>query len=325
MQSFDNRSRSMSGFVPMQEVGQTAPFTEPLTQENGLAPYQNAPGQPNSLAVQSPSFVPAVTDALTPLPESNTITRTQTGTLVGPGEASAQRTPVLIQGSMKRSIAPMQKPHPRRRRIVSLLGVTILFLVISVSLLTATPLGHTIGFGSNSSNADNMQVIGNHNGGNTLNSVVAQATATAIYTNQQSDGYDPYATGNGGVTVASGNSPRAWPFGECTYWANAYYHQLTGWWVNWSGNADQWVAGAGAAGWNVSTSPHVPSVIVLMPGVQGASYAYGHVAVVTSIVDSTTVMTSNMNWYAGGGFGIVSNYAFNYGPGYYGVYFVWHS
>src|ERR1019366_4633932 len=212
MQSFDNRSRSMSGFVSAQDAGQMAPFTEPLTQENGFVPYQNAP--PNILA--APSFVPAVTDPLTPLPESNNVTRTQTGTLVGPGEASAQRTPVLIQGSMKRPIAPAQKPHPRRRRVVSLLGVIILFLVISVSLLTATPLGHTIGLGFKSSNADNMQVIGNHNGGNTLNSVVAQATATAVYTNQQSDGYDSYSNGN--VTVASGNSPRQWPYGQCTYW-----------------------------------------------------------------------------------------------------------
>ena len=130
---------------------------------------------------------------------------------------------------------------------------------------------------------------------------------------------------NGNMTVASGNSPRQWPYGQCTYWANAYYHQLTGWWVNWSGNADQWTYGASAAGWNVSTQPHVPSIIVLMPGVQGASYAYGHVAVVTSIINSNTVSTSNMNWYANfGGLGIVSTVDFNYGPG-YGVYFVWHS
>jgi surface antigen len=211
-----------------------------------------------------------------------------------------------------------------QRRIVSLVGVVVLFLILSFSLLTATPLGHNIGLNFNSSKSGNtMEMVSNRNGNSTLNSVVAQATATAVYTNQQNDGYDPYA--NGGMTVAAGNSSRPWPYGQCTYWANYYYHQLSGWYVQWSGNADEWVAGANAAGWNVSTQPHVPSIAVLMPGVQGASYAYGHVAVVTSIVDSTTVLTSNMNWWAyGGGWGIVSNVEFNYGPG-YGVYFVWHS
>ncbi len=325
MQSFDDRSRSMSSSVSTQEVSQAAPFAEPLTHENGFVPLQNVPGQTNLLAVQPASFAPAVTDPVTPLPEFN-VPGVFTGALAGSSEGNAQRTPVLIQGSMKRPIAPSQAPHPRRRKIVSLVGIVILFFIISGSLLMATPLGHTIGLSFNASPVGDMQVIGNHSGNNTLNSVVAQATATAVYTNQQSDGYDPNANGNGGVTVGSGNSPRDWPYGQCTYWANYEYHYLSGWWVNWAGNADEWVAGATAAGWNVSTAPHVPSIIVLMPGVQGASYAYGHVAVVTSIINSSTVMSSNMNWYAGGGgLGIVSNYEFNYGPGYYGVYFVWHS
>lgn len=316
MQSFDDRSRSMSGPVSMQEAGQMVPMTEPLSQGNGFSAYQSAPGQ-------VPSFAPVVTDPLTPLPATN-VTRALTGALDGSGEAGARRSPVLIQGSMKRRVAVSEKPHPQRRRIVSMIGMVILFLVISISLVTATPLGHSIGLNFNPYGNDGMKVMGVGAANNTLNSVVAQATATAVYTNQQSDGYDPNA--GGGINVGTANSPRAWPIGQCTFWANAYYHQLTGWWVNWSGNADQWVAGASAAGWNVSTAPHVPSILVLMPGVQGASYAYGHVAVVTSIINSSTVMTSNMNWYAdGGGWDIVSNYPFNYGPGYYGVYFVWHS
>src|SRR5258708_16043175 len=98
----------------------------------------------------------------------------------------------------------------------------------------------------------------------------------------------------------NGNTALGWAGGECTYWANSYYHQLTGYWISWNGNADQWVAGAQKAGWNTSSSPHVPSVIVLMPGTQGASRAYGHVAVVESVTGNT-VHTSNMNWYANGG------------------------
>lgn len=115
-------------------------------------------------------------------------------------------------------------------------------------------------------------------------------------------------------------SPTSWPYGYCTYWANARYHELTGNWVTWIGNAYQWVDGATQAGWHVSTSIHIPSIIVLMPGVQGAS-GYGHVAVAEKQVDSTTVYTSNMNWYTnGGGFGIVSYYNFSTGSG---VYFIW--
>jgi len=91
--------------------------------------------------------------------------------------------------------------------------------------------------------------------------------------------------------------------------------------VQWKGNADQWVMGARAAGWNVSTSPHVPSIIVLMPSVQGAS-AFGHVAVAESVVNSSTVHTSNMNWVQnGGGWNKVSYANFTVGPG---VYFIWH-
>jgi surface antigen len=145
--------------------------------------------------------------------------------------------------------------------------------------------------------------------------LVAQATATAVV-HQQNDGY---VGSYGGGAVVTG-SPETWPYGVCTYWANYRYHQLTGVWVTWLGNAYQWADGAKEAGWNVSTSPHVPSIIVLEPGVQGAS-GYGHVAVVEKLVNSTTVYTSNMNWYTnGGGYGIVSYTDFTTGSG---VYFIW--
>ncbi len=323
MLSFDDRSHNASNPISLQEPGQVAPFTEPLTQNDGLTPLPQTSASTNILPDQSSSLLPMVADPQTPLPESN-FTHMLSSALGGSG--SAQRPPVIIRGNLKRPGLAAQ-PHPRRRKITSLVGIFVLFVIVSVSLLLTTPLGQTVGLNVNPPSS-NMQVIGSRNSNNTLGSIVAQATATAVYNNQQADGYDPYANsggGGGGVSVGAGNSPRPWPYGQCTYWANAYYHQLTGWWINWAGNADQWVAGASAAGWNVSTTPHVPSVIVLMPGVQGASYAYGHVAVVTSIINSYTVMTSNMNWWAnGGGWGIVSNVEFNYGPG-YGVYFVWHS
>src|SRR5205807_9904023 len=110
-----------------------------------------------------------------------------------------------------------------------------------------------------------------------------------------------------------------WPLGVCTYWANYRYHALTGNWVTWTGNAYQWAAGAQLAGWHISNMPHVPSIIVLQPGVQGSS-GFGHVAVVES-ASGNVAHTSTMNWYAnGGGWNIVSNYDFVAGPG---VSFIW--
>lgn len=108
----------------------------------------------------------------------------------------------------------------------------------------------------------------------------------------------------------------SWPLGQCTYWANLRYHELTGSWVPWMGNADAWVTGARRFGWNVSSLPRAPSILVLMPGVQGAS-SIGHVAVVESILSPTTFSTSNMNW---NGWDIVRNVTFHTGPG---VWFVW--
>jgi surface antigen len=110
-------------------------------------------------------------------------------------------------------------------------------------------------------------------------------------------------------------------FGQCTYWANLRYHAVTGYWVAWNGNADEWVAGAESAGWHVSTSPHRHAILVLMDDVEGAS-SYGHVAFVEKVISSTEVKTSNMNWYAdGGGFDTESTFNFTTGSG---VYFVWH-
>lgn len=132
-------------------------------------------------------------------------------------------------------------------------------------------------------------------------------------------------TANPAQTIANGATSLSWPVGQSTYWANLRYHQLTDYWVSWNGNADQWVSGARAAGWNVSQTPHVPSIIVLMSFVQGAS-EYGHVGVVEKLLPNSNplaVDTTNMDWQTnGGGWDIVSHATFTVGPG---VYFIWHS
>ncbi|WP_373323937.1 CHAP domain-containing protein [Dictyobacter formicarum] len=113
--------------------------------------------------------------------------------------------------------------------------------------------------------------------------------------------------------------------GQCTYWANIHYHGLTGWWVEWLGNADAWVGGAASAGWITSSEPNPngPSIIVLQPYTEGAG-AYGHVGVVESGVSAASanangVSVSSMNW--NGGWDQVSYWTFHPGAG---VSFIWH-
>jgi surface antigen len=60
--------------------------------------------------------------------------------------------------------------------------------------------------------------------------------------------------------------------------------------------------------------------MVLGPGVEGASY-FGHVAVVEKVNSNGSVLTSNFNWYANGGWDTLSYWTFTPGPG---VSFVWH-
>ena len=236
----------------------------------------------------------------------------------GEDGSTASRLPLVIAGKVKKAApAPLTyKAHKRRRLVVSLVGVILLLVITSGTLFAASPMGHELSLNFNPQQFSS-NLIANQN--LNVNSLVAQATATAVY-HQQTDGYDPYA--HGGQTVGDGAGSLPWPVGQCTYWANSRYHALTTHWVSWSGNADQWVVGAQKAGWMVSqTVIHVPSIIVLMPGEQGANSTYGHVAVVES-ASGNSAYTSSMNWYAnGGGFDKVSYFTFTTGPG---VYFIWH-
>lgn len=160
--------------------------------------------------------------------------------------------------------------------------------------------------------------------------VAAQiATATAV----TQDGFDAggnktYAgvvsapaapvTSSGSSSASDSGNLSRFAYGQCTYWANMRYHQLTGHWIPWLGNAYQWAYQASAYGWVNSTSPHVPSVIVLQAGVQGAG-GYGHVAVVESINSDGSVTTSNWNW--AGNWANTTYVRFTPGSG---VSFVWY-
>jgi surface antigen len=244
-------------------------------------------------------------------------TKTITSALSAPG-STGNRVPIVIKGELKRT-APLEPPSRQARRKHSkrlwLLGMSIVLLTISATLLGFTPQGQelTAKIGGVGITGDGT-VISQQQNNNAL-APAALATTTWMY---QNDGYDPYSHGE--VNVSDGTSSLPWPYGQCTYWANYRYHRLTGYWVQWTGNADQWFLGAQKAGWDYGQTPPpgVPSIIVLMPYVQLAG-GVGHVAVVESI-SGNVVHTSNMNW-GYGGWTHTEMVDFTLGPG---VYFVWH-
>ncbi|HEY0757167.1 MAG TPA: CHAP domain-containing protein [Ktedonobacteraceae bacterium] len=225
---------------------------------------------------------------------------------------TASRPPMVIRGGEHSRVRTIRPPQGRRH-VIGISALVLLLVFTGGMLFAVSPLGHDVR-ATLTGQLQGVKIIPNAAPGSM--SLIAQATATAVI-HQKNDGVDPTSNSGGPVLSTSGGSLN-WPFGYCTYWANLRYHARSGHWVSWHGNANQWVAGAYLAGWHVSTSPHVPSILVLMSGVQGASYV-GHVAVVES-ASGNVAHTSNMNWYAGGGFGIVSNYNFTTGPG---VYFIW--
>lgn len=279
--------------------------------------------RPSATASQAeaPAFPPG--PATPPLPAMVPVTpplfppmegRNVTGGLVN----TQSRIPVVIKGDLKRpEPLPPRSPEAYRKHSKRLwiLGTAMLVLTIAATLLAATPQGRdlTLKLSGNPAATVGSFASGQQNSNGT--NISAQATATWMY---QNDGYDPYSHGQ--VIVSTGKLSLPWPYGQCTYWANYEYHKETGFWVQWTGNADQWFLGAQKAGWDYAQKPPIgiPSIIVLMPYVQGAGWL-GHVAVVESQTGNV-VHTSNMNWGYGGSTH-VEYVDFTFGPG---VYFVWH-
>ena len=274
---------------------------------------------PPYLSTPSPLSEPGSTRALL-LQSQPAVTRALTNMLSQPGavsqpaaESSASRQPLVIQGdSQKKKV--LVRPPQGRRHVIGIAAMLVLLFIMGGSMLAASPIDHDSGFSLN------PLTWGTHlfnNPNTTAYNLQVQATATAVF-HRNTDGFDPNTRPGSGPVVTG--SPISWPVGECTYWANLRYHTLTGIWVTWTGNAYQWAQGASMAGWTVSSQPHVPSIIVIQPGVQGAG-GFGHVAVVESINADGSVHTSNMNYYAnGGGFDRVSYNDFRPGSG---ISFIW--
>ncbi|HLH60839.1 MAG TPA: CHAP domain-containing protein [Ktedonobacteraceae bacterium] len=314
MSSFEDRQSSVTNELPLLGQGSQYPPVEQL-------PFpSSSPFTVRKTRLLDFTPPPATTGPLGASPSSPGVTgvlpEVQTGALPTPfprSTTTSLRQPVVIRGDTKKS-KPAHPPKARRWVI----SAAVAFLMLMITLGTAmavSPAGNEGAHGFNP-----IQIVGNMFGSSSSNpSLVAQQAATATAITQQGGSYNPpsggqyYGGGSGG--------PNRFAFGECTYWANMRYHALTGYWVPWSGDAWAWANGARAYGWVVSSTPKVPSIIVLQPGVQGAGYL-GHVAIVESINKDGSVYTSNYNWYNGGGWDILSYYTFHPGPG---VSFVWHS
>lgn len=91
--------------------------------------------------------------------------------------------------------------------------------------------------------------------------------------------------------------------GQCTYGAYEKFHEATGLWPVFSGNAADWNDTAPGHGWTVVLDAEPRSVVVFEPGVQGADPTYGHVAWVDAVTPQPNgtrlVSITEMNGAAG--------------------------
>jgi surface antigen len=286
----------------------TRPLSEPITPLDGISPLADPITSPR-ITRHLPEYRTVVTS---PLIDE------QTGVLpylMSSGTTSVRQPVVIPATAKKRSTSNLEPEQPpRKRHWRAQIVVTSLILVIVVgTLLSVVPVDKA---GDHLFNPfRSISNLVQTSGGNP--SSIAQQDATATVTHQ--DGYDP---GSGIVPLSAGGAYDHFAFGQCTYYASIRYHELTGKWVPWLGNAYQWAYEASGFGWVVSPKPRAPSIIVLQPGVQGAGW-FGHVAIVESINPDGSVSTSGWNWYGpgGAGWGRLSVVSFRPGPG---VSFVWH-
>ena len=296
-------------------VTESTPLASPISEASPLTTRQ-LPGNTKTTPLPPSSATRVLPEVTRMLPE------VQTGDLLPlRTTTSSLRQPTVIRATGKKSSGTMRPPQGRR--MVVHVAVTVLLAVIVLSSLIAVVPTGTEGKGYNIFSPI-VKYFANKSNSNVL---LAQQAATATAVTQ--DGYDPGSgqtfagvptapASYGGGGTGTGGVGNHFFWGQCTYWAAFRYHQLTGLWVPWLGNAGDWAYNAPGFGWHVGYTPRVGSIIVLAPGVQGAG-GYGHVAIVESINADGSVNTSNFNW-GYGDFGVMTYHTFS--PG-YGVTFVW--
>ena len=91
---------------------------------------------------------------------------------------------------------------------------------------------------------------------------------------------------------------------QCTYGAKEKFHEATGLYPAFKGNAYEWADTAAATGWTTVLDAQARSIVVFQPGVQGSDATYGHVAWVDSIEqhpDGLYINITELNGVAGPG------------------------
>jgi surface antigen len=321
MSSFDERQSSVTSRKPLpgsvNELSpvEQIPFPDSFSQPGKTTRHLEYISSPNvTLPLSDPGITQDLDDNVTPPRITRVLSDSNTGSLSFPPTLTntSVRQPIVIRGTLKRKHHVIHPPNGRKW-VISIVAIVLLLFISLGTAFAASPLNGGSGHIPNP-----IQFVASlvHNSNNSPSLVSQQATATAVL---QQDGYDP-GLGVGVTTQPGAGGLNRFAFGQCTYWANMRYHNLTGYWVPWLGNAYQWAYGASASGWIVSSKPHVPSIIVLQPGVEGAGY-FGHVAIVERINKDGSVYTSDYNWYSNGGWDILSYVTFTPGSG---VSFVWH-
>jgi len=221
------------------------------------------------------------------------------------------------------------------RRLVSIIAAHAVVLAIFAGVLFSGAFGSGLlgAFAQSScSSGDQMYKVVS---GDTLGAVAARynvswqglasynklANANTLYINQTICIPGKSTSTSGGKTTtfstslnASRGASNTFPYAQCTWFADQRYHDLTGYYVPWTTNANawQWAYRAQQYNWKVSSSPSAGSIMVLQPWTQGA-YALGHVGVVESVLSNGHVIASSMNW--GGHGAVVTNAEFTPGPG----------
>jgi surface antigen len=229
--------------------------------------------------------------------------------------AQPQRTPLVIQGSGRARTSGKQASN-RRSPWTTITAIGLSFLVVLGAFAMIVPVdreGHS-GLSSLLDQSGIDLVPGKKAHTPKIPSEMA-ARAAAV------DGYDPYAhVEEPPPILADGSTSNRFFMGQCTYWANIRYHELTGIWVPWLGDAYQWYFQALAYHWHTSDHPNPdgPSILVLGPYTQNAYSALGHVAIVERDNGDGTVLTSNMHWPV---LGEVSYVTFHYPAS--GTHFIW--
>lgn len=341
MSSTDQRQNSTTPEQQSDTHSQYFPVTDPLPSPDNFYNEMYSASAYTRAGTTSPISTFSAKNPTAPLPAdaSPNVTRqltgympaTHTGALSSTAfpplvrtTTTSLRQPVVILGSDTKSEG-MPRPPKGRRMVVSIAATVLLVFILLTTVSIVIPVD------SDSKGSFNLfhPIVRFVKSSDSNVGLIAQQVATATAVTQ--DGFDPggakvYAgiptaptTGspnNLGSPDSPGSTLGRFFYGQCTYWADYRYHQLTGHWVAWLGNADEWVYGAQSDGWAVSSTPHAPSIMVLMPGTQGAG-PYGHVAIVEGVNADGSVTTSNFNWL--GAWGVETTVQFRPGPG---VYFV---